>query len=212
MELRECKTLVVFGGTFDPPHKAHVELPELAMRSIGADAVAYVPAAISPLKLDQAPTPARHRLAMLRLALADVAHAVVLSEELDRHRDDCPSYTVDTLERLRRGLDKDVTLRLLIGADQLRVFDQWRSHGRIVRLAEPLVMIRPPDTRESLLTSLPTNFDADVWARRLIDLPLIDISSSDLRDRVANGQSITGLVAPDVEEYISRHSLYRQSC
>ncbi len=200
MDLRACKTVIVFGGSFDPPHVAHVELPRRVMRAIDAQAVAYVPAAVSPFKTRQAPTAAEHRLAMLRLALADQPHAVIRSDELDRP---APSYTVDTLEALAQQLP-GVRLRLLLGADQLATFDHWRRVERIVALAEPVVMRRPPAT----LTALPAGYDALAWARRVVDVPAMEVSSTLIRKRLAAGESITGLVHRDVERYIHEHRLY----
>ncbi|MEX0777457.1 MAG: nicotinate (nicotinamide) nucleotide adenylyltransferase [Phycisphaeraceae bacterium] len=208
-------TLLYFGGTFDPPHMAHVALPLLAMHALGADGVLYVPAARSPHKLaaTQTPTPAHHRLAMLRLALEHIPAAHVLTDELDRAntQPDQPSYTVDTLESLRQRLGPDVTLRLLIGADQLAVFHDWHRAQRIVQLAQPLVMVRPPHTREALLASLSPGINREAWSARFLDLPQLDLSATALRRRAALGHPLTGLVPPAVEDYIRRHHLYRQA-
>jgi nicotinate-nucleotide adenylyltransferase len=222
MPLTPTGKVIVFGGSFDPPHVAHVLLPALAMRTLGAQAVVYVPAAQSPHKLDHVGTPAAHRLAMLRLALAEVPHAHILTDELDRAAaaptadaaaaaspGAAPSYTVDTLEALHRRWGPDPQMRLLIGADQLRVFDTWKSWARIIELAEPLVMVRSPQSRAALLAALPRGFHAGQWAGRIIDLPQIDISSSLIRAQVARGLPITGMVHPAVADYIRRHGLYR---
>lgn len=210
MDPRACRTIIVFGGTFDPPHVAHVTLPRLVMQAIGADAVAYVPAAVSPHKRGQAPTPAALRLEMLRLALRDEPWATVLTDELDRAAaDGRPSYTVETLESLRARWGADVTMRLLIGADQLRAFHLWHQAARIVELAEPAVMVRPPATRESMLASLPAGTDVAAWARRLVDVPVLDVSATEIRRRVRAGESIAGLVTPQVERYIAQQGVYR---
>jgi nicotinate-nucleotide adenylyltransferase len=208
--------LIIFGGSFDPPHAAHVVLPALAMRAVGAQTVVYVPAARPPHKLVRPGTPGHHRLAMLRLALADVPHAQILTDELDRAVSDesgsgGPSYTVDTLDALHRRWGPDLQMRLLIGADQLRIFDTWKSWGRILELAEPLVMLRPPQSRDDLLAALPRGFHTGQWSGRIIDLPQIDISSSFIRAQVSRGQPIAGMVHPAVEDYIRRHGLYHQS-
>ncbi|MEX0655643.1 MAG: nicotinate (nicotinamide) nucleotide adenylyltransferase [Phycisphaeraceae bacterium] len=211
MDLTACNQIIVFGGSFDPPHRAHVVLPEQVRLAIGADAVAYVPAARAPHKLDRVQTAAEHRLAMLRLALADRPCAVVLTDELDRAADGQPSYTVDTLEALRRRLPAHVTLRLLMGADQVRIFDQWRASQRVAELAEPVVMVRPPETKTSLLASLDDEAERTRWARRLVKVDRMEISSSMVRERVRQGEPVDDLVPPAVARYIAEHGLYREA-
>lgn len=208
MDLSRCQRLIVFGGSFDPPHLAHAKLPRLVLRAIDADAIAYIPAARQPLKLDQAQTPAIHRLAMLRLALADVPATIILTDEMDRAGDGKPSYTVNTLQHLRHRLDSGAQMRLLIGADQLRLFDQWQSYEQVIALAEPVVMLRPPDTRETLLDQLPAGFDPGAWAQRIISVPQMQISSQAIRKRVSRRQTIADLVHPNVGTYIVEHGLY----
>ncbi len=207
MDLTACRRVILFGGSFDPPHVAHTALPMLAMSAIGADAVAYIPAGQAPHKPRGSQSDAVHRLAMLRLAVADYPQACVLTDEIDRATDGKPSFTVDTLTALRSRAPK-VTFRLLIGADMLRIFASWREPQRIEELAEPLVMVRPPDTHESLLAALPAA-DRSRWSPRLIDLPLLDVSSTQLRALASRGEPLAGLVHPEVERYIRRHSLYR---
>lgn len=211
MELRECHHLIVFGGSFDPPHVAHMTLPMGVRQQVGADAVVYVPAGRAPHKLGRPQTTARHRLAMLNLALRDVDQALVLTEEVDRATDRRPSYTVETLEALRRRVVPGARVRLLIGADQLRIFDTWKSPDRILQLAEPLVMVRPPDTPALLLASLPSDEARAQWAQRLIDVPAMDVSSSVVRQRIRRGEPISNLVAPAVAQYIHEHGLYCRS-
>jgi nicotinate-nucleotide adenylyltransferase len=183
-------------------------LPALAARAIDADLIAYIPAGQPPHKRGHAMTPAHHRLAMLRLAVADIPNAVVLTDELDRAADGRPSYTVDTLEALHERLGPDVTLRLLFGADMLRIFSKWHKPSRIVELAEPLVMVRPPDTRASLLASLP-EADRATWEHRLVDVPAMDVSSTAIREKLRNGEPTDGMLAPAVRAYAERHQLYK---
>lgn len=206
--LSRYDSALIFGGSFDPPHRAHAALPRLVADAIGAEVVAYLPAGRAPHKLDQDQTAPHHRLAMLRLALADEPGTVVLTDEVDRGPDE-PSFTVDTLERLHDTLGEGTKLRLLFGGDQLRIFDQWREPERIVELAEPVVMVRPPDTAESLLAALPDDATRGTWAPRLIAVPRMAVSSTLIRDRVSRGEAIDDLVAPAVARYIAEHGLYR---
>lgn len=209
-DLRDYNHLIVFGGSFDPPQIAHVVQPRYVMDKLGAQVILYVPAAISPHKLDRKPASPEHRLAMLQLSLADQPHAVILADELERHAaTGQPSYTIDTLEALRPRLRPGARLRLLIGGDQLRSFDQWKDHVRVVTLAEPVVMVRPPDTRQSLLDALPPGLDRTQWEPRLIEIPQIDVSATEVRQRAQDDRLYDHLVRPAVAEYIEQHGLYR---
>jgi nicotinate-nucleotide adenylyltransferase len=208
MDIDDCHNIIVFGGSFDPPHVAHVELPMLVCRQLHADAVVYVPAARAPHKLDQQQTSAHHRLAMLHLALADVEHTIICTDEIDRAADGQPSYTVDTLKHLRRRLPTGAAMRLLIGTDQVRIFSTWKDRQQIAQLAEPLVMLRPPDTAASLLASLGDEAAQKVWQDRLVELPAMQISSTDLRRRSADDKPLGNSVHPDVARYIAEHNLY----
>ncbi|NBC10642.1 MAG: nicotinate (nicotinamide) nucleotide adenylyltransferase [Planctomycetes bacterium] len=207
MELADIQRLIVFGGSFDPPHRAHVTLPAAVRDRLGSDAVAYIPAGRAPHKLDQPQTDAAHRLAMTRLAVADDPRALVLDVEVSRDPE-LPSYTVDTLAWLATQLPDGASMRLLIGSDQMLIFDQWKDAKRIVALAEPVVMVRPPETADSVLTQLPA-VQRGVWSRRLIEVPAMDVSSTMVRDRLAAGQAIDDLVPPAVAAYIRSQGLYR---
>jgi len=207
MELEDIQRLIVFGGSFDPPQRAHVQLPALVRQRLGFEAVAYIPAGRAPHKLEQEQTDAEHRLAMTRLAVADDPRALVLDFEAQRGADR-PTYTVDTLEWLAGHLPPTGVMRLLIGSDQMLIFDQWKDAKRIIALAEPIVMVRPPQTRAKVLEAMPAG-TRHVWARRLIDVPAMEVSSTAVRQRIADGKPIDDLVPPAVADYIRRHGLYR---
>ena len=213
MDLTAYRRPLLFGGSFDPPQVAHVVQPRYVMEKLAADVVLYIPAAQSPHKLDRPPTPPHHRLAMLHLSLDDQPHARILTDELERAAayPGAPSYTIDTVAALLPRLGLGAQPRLLIGADQLRAFHRWKDWLRLVELAEPVVMVRPPDTRENLLNDLPAPLAGDrhAWARRLIDTPVIDVSATDVRARAAADRLFDHLVRPAVAEYIAAHGLYR---
>ncbi|MEM9790597.1 MAG: nicotinate (nicotinamide) nucleotide adenylyltransferase [Planctomycetota bacterium] len=210
-DLASCPLVLVYGGTFDPPHTAHVRQPDRVRRAINADAVIYMPAAVSPHKQHLEQTPPDHRLAMLRLATADQPWAIVRTDELDRAaRDGKPSYTVDTLEALRAELPDTTRLRLLIGADQLRAFHDWYRADRIVELAEPLVMVRPPDKVRTVLNALPQEQRA-TWRPRLVSIEPMDVSSTAIRTAIRTGAPTAGLINPAVADYIRDHGLYHDT-
>ena len=208
MDISGCKKLIVFGGSFDPVHNAHISLPMEVCKLLKADGVIYVPAGNAPHKQDQDQTCAEHRLAMLELALRDVPDVHIVTSEIDKAGHGLPTYTIDTLLELREQVGEKARLRLLIGGDMLRIFDTWRDAEKIIELAEPLVMVRPPDTRETLLESLPVGYDPVDWAGRLLDVSAMDISSSGIRRRVREKLDISNMVPEEVEQYIRQQELY----
>ena len=198
MDLTHAKCLLIFGGSFDPPHRAHVTLPEQVRRQMNADAVIYIPAGAPPHKPALQLTPAAHRLAMLKLALQDNPHAVIDSIEIERAENGKPTYTIDTLVALAEQFP-NAQLRLLIGADQMRTFDLWRNPNRVIALAEPVVLSRSGDE------SLPD----PSWKDRLVHTPRMDISATELRQRMRANQPAGDWIGPDVARYIDEHGLYR---
>ena len=202
--VKKNKTLLIFGGTFDPPHRAHVELPRLAMQALNADGVIYLPAGRSPHKREHAQSAPHHRLAMLERALADQPWATIDARETERG--DTPTFTVDTLEALAAE-HPDAQLHLLIGTDQLLAFHQWHRFRDIERLAEPRVMLRPPDTTESVLAKLPSALSAETWKARLLSLPPIHLAATHLRQQIAHGKQPDDLHS-EVLAYIQQHRLY----
>ena len=200
LDLSSHQKLLIFGGTFDPPHVGHVTQAERVRQQLGFDVVVYLPTGRSPHKQGHQQTDAAIRLSMVRAAVADQPHAVVSDIELRRPT---PSYTVDTLEALSQGLAPGASMRLLIGADQARVFDKWFQAERIAEWAEPVVMVRPPDTVAGLQDALP-----EVWRDRLVSIPEIDLSATEIRDRVRVKKSIQGLVPPGVAQIIQEQKLY----
>ncbi|WP_428389985.1 nicotinate (nicotinamide) nucleotide adenylyltransferase [Mucisphaera sp.] len=201
------RTILIFGGTFDPPHQAHIDLPEQARQAVDADQILYLPAGTPPHKRHQTISPSHHRLAMLRLALRHQPHAVIDPREIDAPEDH-PNYTVTTLEALRSEHPKTTRLHLLIGSDQAAVFDTWRDPQRIQQLAPPLVMIRPPLTAETFLNSLPPH-ERGQWANSLVPVQTTDTSATDIREAISRGQPIPATVPPDVRDYITMNNLYR---
>ncbi|MBL0921158.1 MAG: nicotinate (nicotinamide) nucleotide adenylyltransferase [Phycisphaerales bacterium] len=212
--LRGARLALVFGGTFDPPHRAHVALPALVREAVGADAVIYVPAARSPHKGDGPVAPGGERMEMLRLALAGEAWAVVSDVELRRGADG-PSYTVDTLRELGAALP-GVRLRLLMGADQAAAFARWREPEEIVRLAEPVVMLRAPlESEGALMDVLRERWGADAaapWRARIVAVPTLDAEATEIRERLRRDPldpALDRLVPAAVLGHIRARGLYR---
>jgi len=179
----------VFGGTFDPVHVGHLAIANAALDELDLDRVYFVPARRSPLKQDGPVASAEDRLAMLSAAIAGEPRFRVSGIELDRKG---PSFTVDTLETLRA----EGELFLILGSDAYADFERWREPARIRALATVVLAARPGAP----------NAPAGV---RVLDSPLMDISSRELRARAARGRSLRYLVPEAALRYIEEHRLYR---
>ena len=191
----------VLGGSFDPVHYGHLRTVEAAAARFGLDEVIYVPARLSPFKTE-APADARHRVAMLALALQGRPDWRIALDELDREP---PSYTVDTLRALAaRSLPGD--LWLLMGTDMLAHLDRWKEPEEIVRLARIAAFHREPFVGDGLrvpdIAGLPNRLE-------VFDAGSVNISSSGLRADLARGGSAEGRVPEPVAEYITKQGLYR---
>lgn len=208
MQWNEKRPIVVFGGTFDPPHRAHLTLPFLAAEAIGAKHVLFIPAGCNPQKMENQPTSGDHRIAMLETALADEPAASVSSIEVDRQG---ATYMVDTLRQLHTMKPwSESPLRLLIGADQAMNFRTWRAWREIITLAEPLIMPRGEQDIEGLQNALEALFpeDAEAWRGRVLDLPRRSDRSMEIRSDVINDVPLEDQLTPEVEAYVRLHGLY----
>lgn len=189
--------LGIFGGTFDPIHLGHLVLAELTHETLRLDRVVFVPARVPPHKGDADASP-EHRFRMTDLAVRDNPHFEVSDVEIRR---DGPSYTVETLRRLRDEHPGDTEHYLMMGADSARDLETWKDHEEILRDSTVVVMGRPGVGRRDL--------PAPVAARAtVVPTPLLEISSSEIRRRVRAGDTIRYLVAEPVERYIRSQGLY----
>ncbi len=193
----------VLGGTFDPIHFGHLAAAEEARLALDLERVLFVPAGVSPLKRDQARTPALHRLAMTRLAVASNPHFAVSTVDLDREG---PSYTVDTLAILQAELGPAAELFFIVGADSLVDLARWHDPARLIQLCHLVAVSRPPYEYDpaALERALPGVTERVIY----LPVPLLDIASSDLRRRVREGRSIRYYVPAAVVDYIQAHNLY----
>jgi len=187
----------VLGGTFDPVHLAHLVLAEQAREQLRLDRVLFVPAGDPWRKAHREVSPARQRVEMTRLAIADNPAFELDEREVKREG---PTYTVDTLHELRRAYPSD-ELFLLLGEDALADLPFWRDPEGIAAAAQ--IVVAPRSGADA--PELP--FEASRVVR--IDMPRLEISSTDLRARAAEGRSLRYLVPAAVEAYIRENGLYR---
>jgi nicotinate-nucleotide adenylyltransferase len=185
--------LGIFGGSFDPPHVGHLLVVTDAVDVLRLDRLIFVPAAVQPLKAGQTAAAASHRLAMVRLLIGDDPRFSVDSIEIDRLG---LSYTVETLAAFAERHPRAERF-FLVGTDVLGSFERWREPERVLQLATLAVMLREGDTG-----GVPDGA-VRVETRR------VDVSSTEVRERVRAGRAIRGFVPEAVEAYIAEHRLYR---
>jgi nicotinate-nucleotide adenylyltransferase len=194
----------ILGGTFNPPHLAHMVCASEARAQLRLDRVVLIPAGVPPHKAVENEPGAEHRLEMCRLAIGPHAEWLsVSSMEIDR---DGPSYTVDTLREIHGAAPGD-ELTFIVGGDMAWSLPSWREPEAILELAAVAVAERAGARREELRTRL-AGMDG-AHRIRYIDVPRLDISSSALRSRVREGRPIDYLVADGVAEYIEQRRLYQ---
>ena len=185
------KKIAIYGGTFDPVHHAHLILARHAIETLGLDKVILVPAAISPLKKAAPVASGEVRLAMLQAAIKGEPEFEVDECELLRPP---PSYTIDTVEEIRRR-ECDAAIYCLIGEDNVEQLPQWHRFAELEKMIAFVVLDR---------SGKQPSHSYQLIHRR------IDISATEIRQRVAQNESIRYLVPESVEEIIQREKLYRE--
>lgn len=203
------RQLALFGGSFDPVHHGHLIVARALAEDRGFDRIVLVPAACPPHK-PAAHASAEHRLAMLQLAVAGEELFEVSAVELERTG---PSFTYDTLCQLRRQFGGGTVLHWVIGADMLEDLPQWHRAREIFDVANILVVLRPPWHLkiQQVLAKLADEFNANLaeqLRQSTWEGPLIELSSTQIRGRLAEGRSIRHLTPCSVISYIYSHGLY----
>lgn len=188
----------VFGGTFNPPHLAHLIVAQSVRETLGLDTIVFVPTAVHPFKGEAEASP-RDRAAMAELAVAGDPTMTVDRLEIQRGG---TSFTVDTLRQLEER-EPDTRWALVVGRDILDELPEWREVERLPDLAEIVVTTRGPAGEEPA-PELPFGGRCT-----FVPVPALEISSTAIRRRVATGRSIRYWVPPAVEAYIAEHGLYR---
>jgi nicotinate-nucleotide adenylyltransferase len=199
--------LGLYGGSFDPVHYGHLLLAECCREALSLDEVWLIPAAVPPHKQGRELAASKHRYEMLELALGGHERLKASRMELDRGG---LSYTVDTLAAVLK-LHPAATLYFLMGADSLHDLPNWREPKRICELSIPTVVRRggAPEPDFGVLSSLVSAERLTEIRSAQVQMPLIELSSTDLRHRAGNGLSLRFRTPRAVEQYIQTQSLYR---
>jgi nicotinate-nucleotide adenylyltransferase len=193
----------ILGGTFNPPHIGHLVMAQEAREQLGLDRVVLMPVAVPPHKEADGDPGAEVRLALARLAAAGEEGVEVSTAEIDRGG---ASFTVDTLGELHERYPEQ-ELTFIVGADMAHSLPAWREPERILELARLAVAEREGIAREDIAERLAPLHDGSRVT--FFDMPRIDVSSSDIRRRVAEGRSVRHLVPDAVAQAIADRDLYR---
>jgi nicotinate-nucleotide adenylyltransferase len=202
--------MLLFGGSFDPVHLGHLIVSRAVAERLGIERIMLVPSARPPHKQDRALAPAAERLALCRLAVEGDPLFDVSDWEL---RQAGVSYTLETVRHFRAGLPAGSGLYWLVGMDSLMELGTWYRAGELVEACTIVTAVRPgyedPDLARLRAVLRPDQIDK--LARHIVPTPRIDISSTEIRARLAAGRSIRFLVPEPVRRYIAEHRLYQAS-
>ncbi|HEY7891304.1 MAG TPA: nicotinate (nicotinamide) nucleotide adenylyltransferase [Solirubrobacteraceae bacterium] len=194
--------LGILGGTFNPPHRGHLVLARRALSELLLDSVTLMPSNLSPHKRGQRDPGGEHRLEMCRL-LVDRMPGLEVSDRELKHAG--VSYTVDTLRGIKRS-HPDAQLTFILGADIARTLRSWREPQDLLELAELAVAQRSGIDGEQLVDALaPLHTEGRI---RFLEMPRVDVSSSQVRALLAEGSPVAHLVGEPIAAYISEHGLY----
>jgi nicotinate-nucleotide adenylyltransferase len=203
--------IALMGGTFDPPHLGHVVPVEVAACQFQLDVVWFIPNFTPPHKAGEEIVDAFHRAAMVAIALQPYPKFKLWTWELQKGS---VSFTVETLENFRSNhLGSDDSLYFILGGDSFLELDSWYNYPRLLQLSELIIINRGNNERELSegLAKLETLTKSKLQDRvHFCPTPYLPISSTEIRDAMAAGRSVSALVAPDVEAYIQKHGIYKR--
>jgi nicotinate-nucleotide adenylyltransferase len=206
--LHSAQHIGLIGGTFDPIHYAHLAIAEEVRTTLNLKQMVFIPAGQPPHKPGHEVTAAHHRLAMVEMAIASNAYFTCSRIEIERPG---PSFLVDTLHELRKQWGTETQLSFLVGWDSLEELHTWYNPPGILEQLTHVVAVRRPgygDKAEDI-TRLEARLPGISQRLLVVDAPLLDISSTDLRRRIAEGRPIRYQTPDAIVRYILEHGLYR---
>ncbi|MAI30603.1 MAG: nicotinate-nucleotide adenylyltransferase [Rubripirellula sp.] len=205
--MTDYKRIGILGGSFDPPHMGHLWIAEAVREALELDEIRWIPAAISPLKPNGPVASNEHRRKMVALAVSGYSEYLVDDRELNRGD---VSYTVDTLQGLKIEFPA-AEFFLIMGSDSLASIQQWHQPERLLQLATLVVLQRGADDEIdfNVLSDLASETQIHRIRESQVNLPLIELSSSEIRERLRNGRSIRFRTSRSVEAYIRAEKLYQ---
>ncbi len=191
----------IFSGTFNPIHNAHIKMAEYAVSDLGFDKIIFIPAYKPPHK-NYDISMCIHRFNMVKLAIKDNTHFEISDIE---YKNECKSYTYLTVRELYKQYEIDSKINFILGTDAFKKIESWYKTQKLKKVIDFIVFIRENEN---------VNFDylkKKGYNFKFAQMPFMDVSSTYIREKIVQGKKITGLVTKEVEDYIYRNGLYKNT-
>ena len=204
-ELKKCKSFAILGGTFDPIHLGHIKTAKSILALTPVEKILFIPLGNPPHKDENNVSSAYHRLNMLNLAVEGEKDFLISTMEIERNG---KTYTIDTIKELKKLLGNAIKFFFIIGTDELLLINTWKNYEELLKICS-FIAVKRPGYKDKLLEDavacLTKNYDANI---RIVEIPPVDVSSSEIRKNIKNGISIKGLIDEKVLNYIKENNLY----
>lgn len=204
--LRGIKRFAILGGTFDPIHFGHISVAEAVLNRTNVEKVIFIPSGKPPHKEHEGVTDGGVRLEMTRLAVENYEDMEVSSIEIDR---DGMTYTVDTVAQLKEMLGSEVEFKFVTGADAIHYITTWKDYKHLLHMCSFIAVTRPGYNKDAMVREIEQMEDYFRCDIEFIEIPPVNISSSQIRQNISSGISIQGMVPKKVVEYIFEKGLYK---
>lgn len=207
LDCKECKRIAIMGGTFDPIHYGHLVTAEAVRDKFNIERVLFVPTGTPPHKKNKNVTSCEHRYLMTVLATVTNPYFDVSRIEIDRVG---YTYTIDTVTQLKKQIPDDTVIYFITGADAVHQILTWKDAEKLLGLCEFVAVTRPGYNKDKLFNEvedLKTRFESKI---HFLEVPSLDLSSSDIRLRIKEHNSIKYMLPEEVENYIYKFGLYKE--
>lgn len=204
-EINCIKRIGIMGGTFDPIHIGHLFIAEETLEALRLDKIIFIPAGVSPHKINSKTTDRYHRLLMTALAVNSNTRFQLSNIEIERRG---PSYTIDTIRDLKKMLPEEIELFFITGGDTFIDLETWRDYEELLGLVSFVVFTRAGFDNQLLdnkIQLFKNNYNGNIIK---ISIPLLEVSSTDIRVRIKQGRTVKYLIQENVENYIRKNRLY----
>ena len=207
-ETTSISKIGIMGGTFDPIHIGHLFIAEETLERLGLDKILFIPAGVSPHKLNNNTTDPQHRFIMTAIAVNSNENFYLSSIEIDRKG---PSYTIDTMKTIKELLPPNIELYFITGGDTFIDLETWKDYEMLLEQINFVVFTRAGFDNELLDRKIKLFKDKYNGKISKISIPLLEVSSTDIRERVRQNRTIKYLIPEAVEDYIKKHKLYQNT-